>query len=819
MAANQLFGRIFNFNLWGRRPAPSSSTVRAVPARGPEGGYASMVEITPEPRELGETVREMDEDYQVAYARRVLAAQIAAVPVTISVDGPTDDRATAIASHLQTLWDDSVDAMQDAIGYGRRAFEKCWKYDPSAQVNYIHKLDPIEFGDSRLKLGERGRFEGVEIKVEKTREWELIPPDASWWLALDSTGKYPHGRSRYFPAPWRVWKDKKSAVLNMSRFLRRFAIRGGIAHIPMEGRDPETNLRIDNAEKMQESLEALYSGGTLLMPNDLHPSANDNRYAWDYQEADTRTLDPGPLLSAIDAYDVQILRAFGIPEKTVTEGDAVGSFAMVSNQMLTLFAVVESLLSQFAKSFNRYVADKVREVNYGVGRGPEFKVTFPQLTTRPDGFVVEVVKLLAANPTFIQAAMEGAVDLRQMLTSAGLPVVDGFEEIVKSVAQRMATAAGAAIVAPAEAAAMGSGEFGGVSRLQWKRNREAINDLVTEFINGDKTEAYALAMLQTLGLTEATARAVLQAASDGEITVDEANGVTASVGLANTVKVRAADGLAVPSQDALLAEALEEFDALFQALIDAMAAGQTDRVGELRQEIIDLQAGMRTASRVLGMLSPWAPGINTYGEGDAKRITSTIRMANELGGYRFPWLQRAMDFLFGKRVVTATQFAKMTKADKREVLSVPGVDSEKTLRSIRAKLAKATQDGTSLRDFRAAIADEVSLSRSQTETLYRTNVKQGYVAGMDDALASPAVDEEFPAVLYQASPDSRVRDAHWDLDGFVCLRSDRAYKVLKAALSDWNCRCTMIPLSLEDAESRGLKTYADLPASAVAEYA
>ena len=57
------------------------------------------------------------------------------------------------------------------------------------------------------------------------------------------------------------------------------------------------------------------------------------------------------MLAAIAEEDAEQFRAFGIPEKTVTEGDAVGSHAMVKQQTLVLYAVVDGLLSQFASSF------------------------------------------------------------------------------------------------------------------------------------------------------------------------------------------------------------------------------------------------------------------------------------------------------------------------------------------------------------------------------------------------------------------------------------------------------------------------------------
>ena len=56
-----------------------------------------------------------------------------------------------------------------------------------------------------------------------------------------------------------------------------------------------------------------------------------------------------------------------------------------------------------------------------------------------------------------------------------------------------------------------------MSRLQWGRNRKAIEDILAELIAGTASETKARVFLQTLGLTEATANALIADASDGTV--------------------------------------------------------------------------------------------------------------------------------------------------------------------------------------------------------------------------------------------------------------------------------------------------------------
>jgi len=65
-----------------------------------------------------------------------------------------------------------------------------------------------------------------------------------------------------------------------------------------------------------------------------------------------------------------------------------------------------------------------------------------------------------------------------------------------------------------------AGEMANTSRLQWGRNRKAIEDVLNEFIAGTSSETKARVMLQTLGLTEATATMLIQDAQDGTVDTD-----------------------------------------------------------------------------------------------------------------------------------------------------------------------------------------------------------------------------------------------------------------------------------------------------------
>lgn len=90
-------------------------------------------------------------------------------------------------------------------------------------------------------------------------------------------------------------------------------------------------------------------------------------------------------------------------------------------------------------------------------------------------------------------------------------------EATQAEGQQMAAAAVPGGQQAGGGGAVGAGEMAEMSRLQWGRNRKAIEDILAELIAGTASETKAKVFLQTLGLTEATAAALIADASDGTV--------------------------------------------------------------------------------------------------------------------------------------------------------------------------------------------------------------------------------------------------------------------------------------------------------------
>jgi len=719
--------------------------------RGPEGRIAAVAlagDRRPESQRIDAIAEDMDADYQVTLARETLFARIAQIPVTFSVENG-DDRTEREKELIEQLWERTLPAMHDAFRRGRMAGEKVWAFDDTGFVNYIRKIDALPFSKTEMILEDDGSFGGIKLKP-RDKDAIAIPPDKSWWLALDPTPLEPHGRSRYAGAPLKTWKTRKEATKLRDIFIRRFALGQGIYRGPAT-KENEDGTVFDNWDKAAQAYDSSRSGGLYTMASDWDEQAG--AYAETFESL-PELKETAPIDNTIDGMDAEQIRSFGFSEKTVTEGQSVGSFAMVAEQRSLLDAVALGVLGQYAESFQEFVADKIVEKNHGplTMHATRIRISYPRLRETVDAFLVETVKGWLTSPQLSPLILSGAIDLGQVLHSVGIPVSDDLDAKIE------------AMIA---------------EQRKLARRQPAGGPGFSPFLQQFSRPADSAADFAAI--------------PEG--------------------------GRRIPTQDDLVAASLAQLDGLHARLyreLQALHGGKGDdsEVTAIVAEIRALDADARVAAKVLGMLSPFEPELAAGLPGPAAEPVKDLSIPgvdNPAVGlppgqkWRFPWVDDALEFLESKEIVTALEFRELAAADRSRVFSAPGVDDRDLLARLKRSVRESTAKGESLREFRQRIGDDFALDRAQTETLYRTNTHQAYIEGQEETLSKPHVEEQFPFVLYAATSDTRVRPEHDAMDGKVARRGSPLHQEMLRLLHEWNCRCTLIALSREDAEAHGFR--------------
>ena len=386
--------------------------------------YGSKVD---EDKSLDWYTNQMDRDYQVTLARRTLEANIKSIPVSISVTG--DDRAKKLGDRLQELWTATISTMMEGIAKGRVAYEKMWDFDEENNLTYISSLENLPFSMTEMEI-EDGVFQGIKLTPRGGKETKevTIPVDKSWWLALYATILEPHGKSLYMGAPFETWKTRKETLRLREVFIKRFVLNWAKAHVPPTKEDEDGEI-IDNFTAVADAYETARSGGIVLFDNDKDEHGN---YIEDIdQMPELKTV--APIDEAVATQDAEQIRSFGFSEKTVTEGDSVGSFAMVKQQTILLYAICLDILSEIAKSFQEFVIGPSIDKNWekiGLYR-PEIKLIHPIMAEVEGSFVQEFVTNLLTSPTLSPIVKSGAIDLLKVLDQIGVPVVDDAESLIE----------------------------------------------------------------------------------------------------------------------------------------------------------------------------------------------------------------------------------------------------------------------------------------------------------------------------------------------------------------------------------------------------
>ncbi|MCY2966264.1 MAG: hypothetical protein NT069_21970, partial [Planctomycetota bacterium] len=291
--------------------------------------------------------------------------------------------------------------------------------------------------------GEKGGGEKGSDKGSGKKDGNLrIPPQNSWWLALDAKSTEPHGRSRFSGAPYRVYKRRAEVIRLRDIFIQKLVLQGGVAHVP-ENVIMENGVVLDVFEEMGKAHDERISGALMVLSNARDANGN---YLYDITDP-ASTLDPAPLDNHLDGLDSEQLQAFGIPPKTITEGEAQGSFAMVSQQKLILDAVVEGILKQIEQSFQEFVLDRTVEYNFMKPAGVDLTISHEPLLSPENVIVAQLIEAIMTAPELPQIITSGAVDLMKILEKARIPLLPGAKAAIDKIfkaAQKMAEAGGVA---------------------------------------------------------------------------------------------------------------------------------------------------------------------------------------------------------------------------------------------------------------------------------------------------------------------------------------------------------------------------------------
>lgn len=383
--------------------------------------------VSERPDDMTEMVTEMRKDPTVQLAERVIRsnAKAACVSFTPRVDTP---QIRALCTILEQLWVRNLAHALEAYAYGWQAFEIGWGVArgvqfPKELVPLPHSVVPVD----KIEI-DGGKVCSITLKSDQDEGLKLTRP-YFWVSTVDKTALRPLGTSQFVGAVKDAWEEHKELRDRRREFARRHILGNNIVRAPKwETRnDRGAEITVDVHEEIGQAMSMAKAGDFIILPNDrvFKPDGSEGDFKISIERDGGECKDASPLIALIGSVSDEVLLANGIPPKTLVEGDGVGSFALVTQQMKILMNRIESIFAPVHESYTEFVVEPACELNTGTKNAIES--TFTPIAERPDDLGREIVKVWMTSPQLSPLVMSGAVDVAAMLRAQGIPVSDKFE--------------------------------------------------------------------------------------------------------------------------------------------------------------------------------------------------------------------------------------------------------------------------------------------------------------------------------------------------------------------------------------------------------
>lgn len=157
--------------------------------------------------------------------------------------------------------------------------------------------------------------------------------------------------------------------------------------------------------------------------------------------------------------------------------------------------------------------------------------------------------------------------------------------------------------------------------------------------------------------------------------------------------------------------------------------------------------------------------------------------------------------------MTDAEYETLTEDQRARAFTVAGVAQADLVTEVWEAVESAVKDGTTLDDFKASVGDKLASAwggddPSRLETIFRTNVQDAYGKGRYEQMTHPAVLQRRPAWQFSAILDSRTSEECASFDGVVRAADDEWWADHQPPIH-FNCRSTIVPLTLEEASDEG----------------
>ncbi len=171
-------------------------------------------------------------------------------------------------------------------------------------------------------------------------------------------------------------------------------------------------------------------------------------------------------------------------------------------------------------------------------------------------------------------------------------------------------------------------------------------------------------------------------------------------------------------------------------------------------------------------------------------------------------MEEAQKFWRDKLKLGPKEFSRLSDEAKVKAFAVAGIAKGDELDTVFAALQKAIDQGATLEEFKkdcAGIFERRGWTGKRTwrvDNIFRTNIQTAYNVGQYKQQMETRV--ALPVWQYSAINDSRTRPTHLAMDGRAWPANHPMWDIWYPP-NGYRCRCSVIALTVRQAERRGIK--------------
>lgn len=218
----------------------------------------------------------------------------------------------------------------------------------------------------------------------------------------------------------------------------------------------------------------------------------------------------------------------------------------------------------------------------------------------------------------------------------------------------------------------------------------------------------------------------------------------------------------------------------------------TMRVDAILRKMWDIFAEASFAGRVAGMVAPFAPQLNS--KVPASKRPAPIRELD-----LWPAAVNAFEWL-SETIMSKPNSIIGVLSEEQVRASVFGAEVDQAFMSrLNSELFESIRDGEGRDKWHKRLKGIVNTKIGFDETIASTAAHRAFIAGQEEILEEPVIEDLFPYRQYFSTMDNRIRERHAAMNRKVYHKNSQLFRHAAQLLSEYRCRCSQTAITEDEA--------------------